>query len=114
MIAMMKCLLRITVVGALMVSVVGAETDPNKTCKMFNGRFWHSLIDDAKIGYVVGASDSMTLISSYDWAQADKIGTYLPQLNFGEITKAVDRFYDTPRKCPYSHPLGHAAYRVSG
>jgi hypothetical protein len=70
-----------------------------------NGRFWNQIPADAKFGFVVGFCAAATGVLSCP-----------AEAQFGEIEKAIDRFYQEPEnlRLPVAVAIQTFARRLSG
>lgn len=68
--------------------------------ELHDGRFWRSSSDSGKLGYLVGYNEGVGRgLSNYttDVRELEKgLRREWPDLTFGEMKEAVDRFYESP------------------
>jgi len=82
-----------------------------------NGRFWNALDDQTKLAWVEAYSNGVTyalLTTAISARGADpsrdqeavtaRIQSIFPSLTWGEVRKALDRFYDSPENGPIPMP----------
>ena len=90
------------VLTMLLVFVVHdiGQAQSNGGNELHDGRFWRSSSDSGRLGYLVGYNEGVGRgLSNYttDVKEFEKgLRREWPDLTFGEMKEAVDRFYESP------------------
>ena len=88
----------ITLVLVLMALPCGAQTAIEVATwisqGLSSGRTWQRLTPPAKVAYLNGAADALTLLDAGEFLK------HVPALTPEEVAKALDRFYDESENLP--------------
>jgi hypothetical protein len=101
-----------------------APTAPDQTSGMINGRFWSTLTEGGKLGWVLGYEEGITAATANaasDTACATRANglyaSYGSHLSLGEMVRGIDHFYqDTPENAPVAvaSALHYVILKASG
>ena len=125
----LKCVyaLPFTCVAIALIAVSASAQAPKVTAGLHNGRAWIDSDEGTRVAFLMGYSDHHIVFadapirdngirSKYPSADSQESDWWPAHLTFGEISKAVTKFYDEPEnvRLPIRYALCITALRVRG
>jgi hypothetical protein len=92
------------ILGTLVTLTLFAQV-PDQTFGMINGRYWRTVPEWFRLGYIAGFNDH------YAWT-GSKEAWFKATFSAGEVQEAVDEFFKDPANSALPVPVGIAAVRM--